>query len=134
MRRFAIPALVTVAVLASGGTAAARGTADQPGGKGTTPRAEDYTWADGRHVVIPPGRTGSSEATCPPGQVPTGGGYNAFDGGVIDLMVRTNSPTTDGWHAVARNTSSTNTIEFWAVAICAPGTQTQAPRPAPLAP
>ncbi|GGS76918.1 hypothetical protein [Streptomyces cinerochromogenes] len=134
MRRFAIPALVAVAVLASGGTAAARGAADQPGGRGTVPRAEDYTWADGAHVVIPPGRTGSSEAVCPPGQVPTGGGYNAFDGGVIDLMVRTNSPTSDGWHAVARNTSSTNTIEFWAVAICAPGTQTQAPRPAPLAP
>lgn len=132
MKRCAIPALVTVAVLVSGGTAAAQGATDQPGGRSTAPRAEDYTWADGRHVVIPPGRTGSSEAVCPPGQVPTGGGYNAFDGGIIDLMVRTNSPTTDGWHAVARNTSSTNTIEFWAVAICAPGTQSQAPRPAPL--
>ncbi|MFF7368592.1 hypothetical protein [Streptomyces tricolor] len=133
MQRFPIAALAIVAVLASGGTAGAQGTADQPDGRRTAPRAEDYTWADGRHVVIPPGQTGSSEAQCPPGQVPTGGGYNAFDGGVIDLMVRTNSPTTDGWHAVARNTSSTNTIEFWAVAICAPGTQTQAPRPAPLA-
>jgi hypothetical protein len=129
MRLLAVPALVTVAVLASGGTATAHGAADQPDGDGTAPRAENYTWADGRHVVVPPGRTGSSEAQCPPGQVPTGGGYNAFDGGVVDLMVRTNSPTTDGWHAVARNTSATNTIEFWAVAICAPGTQTQAPRP-----
>ncbi|MEU6591848.1 hypothetical protein ABZ923_21935 [Streptomyces sp. NPDC046881] len=128
MKRLALPALVTVAVLASGGTATALGAADQPGGTGTGPRAEDYTWAEGRHAVLPPGGTGSSEAQCPPGQVPTGGGYNAFDAGSIDLVVSANSPTSDGWRAVARNTGSTHTVEFWAVVLCAPGTQTRSPR------
>ncbi|MFJ4523585.1 hypothetical protein ACIP4Y_21950 [Streptomyces sp. NPDC088810] len=133
MKRLALPALVTVAVLASGGTATALDTADQPEGKRTTPRAEDYTWAEGRHAVLTPGQTGSSEAQCPPGQVPTGGGYDAFDGGSVNLMVSTNSPTSDGWRAVARNSSSAHTMEFWAVVLCAPGTQTRSPRLVPVA-
>ncbi|KOV96185.1 hypothetical protein [Streptomyces sp. NRRL B-3648] len=128
MKRLALPALVTVAVLASGGTATALDAADQPGGEAAVPRAEDYTWAEGRHAVLAPGQAGTSEAQCPPGQVPTGGGYNVFDGGGIDLMVSTNSPTTDGWRAVARNTGSAHTVEFWAVVLCAPGTQTRSPR------
>ncbi|MGA5036911.1 hypothetical protein ACPCA8_07585 [Streptomyces capoamus] len=132
MKRLALAVLVAAAVVAPGGAAAALDAADQPGEGRTAPRAEDYTWTEGRHAVLPPGRAGSSEAQCPPGQVPTGGGYDAFDEGGADLRVRTDAPTGDGWRAVARNTSSTRTIEFWAVVLCAPGTQTRSPRLAPV--
>lgn len=143
MKHSSITALVTAAFLAASGTAtgATHDTGDQSGGKNQpahtvqthatkSAAADVYTWADGPQVSIPPGQTRDSQATCPFGQVPTGGGYNAFDGGNINLMVRTNSPTSDGWRAVARNTSPTATIVFWSVALCAPGTQVQTPPPA----
>ncbi|MFD9882710.1 hypothetical protein ACFWZT_14805 [Streptomyces alboflavus] len=123
MKRFVVPVLVGLSVLAAGGEAAAHVAADQPEKKNAARLAEVYTRVDAPRVVIPPGEARTSQAMCPPGQVPTGGGYNGIHEGDINLMVRTNSPTGNGWFAVARNTSATTPIEFWAIAICAPGTQ-----------
>ncbi|MER7182617.1 hypothetical protein ABT404_24590 [Streptomyces hyaluromycini] len=144
MKRFPIAALVTAAVLAASGTAIAvtRETADQPDGRKTgrppvvkpaAAQAEVYTWVHGPHVVVPPGQARSTEALCPAGQVPTGGGYNGADGGIISIVVRTNSPTTQGWNVAGLNTSSTRSVELWSEAICAPGTQAEVGPPAAVA-
>ncbi|GGR07563.1 hypothetical protein WEB32_02510 [Streptomyces netropsis] len=134
MKRFLIPTLVTVAALAAGGMAIAAPDATDHPGAASLPhhrqapavnpdaqQADVYTRVDAPRVVIPSGEVGQSLVSCPSGQVPTGGGYNAFDN-EVGIQVRTNSPTLSGWFVVARNTTS-SAVELWAIAICHPGTQ-----------
>ncbi|MEV6010064.1 hypothetical protein AB0M29_25025 [Streptomyces sp. NPDC051976] len=124
MKWVRVLSLLTVVAIGAG-VGAAEASGDSPvkdtSGRATR-QAETYTKVTG-HVVLAPGQRASSEVTCPDGQVPTGGGYNALDGGNSVAMVTANGPTSAGWIVAARNTSSTITVDLFSYAICAPGIQ-----------
>ncbi|MFF0298350.1 hypothetical protein ACFYST_33420 [Kitasatospora sp. NPDC004614] len=120
-------ALAALGVLAAGAaTAAVAGAVDKPAGKPAiaapdTPAAGDRS-AQARYdqvvsdFVDVAGSHGSAfaTATCPPGEVPIGGGAATSD---IDIFLTDSHPNGDSWIVAGTNTSS-QTESIRAFAVC----------------
>jgi hypothetical protein len=69
-------------------------------------------------IIIPPGQSGSAEATCPAGQLPISGGFIGVQWATVIGSAANSS--TRAWVVAAFNTSSTTTAPLTAVAYCSP--------------
>jgi hypothetical protein len=69
--------------------------------------------------LIPPGASGSAEASCPAGERPISGGFGGSPGGGMTIVNSTVSPSGGGWLVIAVN-ESTRVGTVGAVAYCSP--------------
>jgi hypothetical protein len=69
--------------------------------------------------LIPPGASGSAEASCPAGERPISGGFGGSPSGGMTIVNSTVSPSRGGWLVIAVN-ESTRVGTVGAVAYCSP--------------
>src|ERR671925_635685 len=74
---------------------------------------QTITEVQGPGTVIPPGGTGAAGATCPAGQAPVSGGFEAH---IATVIVTRRSP--NGWGVAAQNPSTTTPGLVFAYAYC----------------
>ncbi|GAB2906924.1 hypothetical protein [Streptomyces mayteni] len=108
MRRGRILALTTIAVLAAGMTTA--GATVDHGGTADAAKPEAAPLAaHGQYIGPPesitPGSFSFAYATCPAGQVPTGGGGGTSN---VHIYLTDSHPTPNGWVVGGVNTGSLN--------------------------
>ena len=69
--------------------------------------------------LIPPGASGSAEASCPAGERPISGGFGGSQSGGMTIVNSTVSPSRGGWLVIAVN-QGTTVGTVGAVAYCSP--------------